>query len=77
MSSLVKFSLLCAFKHSHSELLLTEKECILLRADDQQYLAPDARSSDREIVTDVSVLYANGTSWISFPFLCGIYVAGK
>lgn len=68
MSPLSKLSFLCLLKHPRSELLLTETEFNSIKADDQwQYLLM-LQSTNKNLVTDVSALYANRNFMDQFSF---------
>lgn len=59
MFSLSKLSFLCLLKHPRSELPLTETEFNSIKADDQWHYLLMLQSTNKNPVTDVSVLYAN------------------
>jgi len=69
MPSLIKFSL---FSACYNTLALSSyrqrKNSILLRADDQRQYLLMLPSTDKNLVTDVSVLYANRNFMDQFSF---------
>lgn len=68
MSSLSKLSFLCLLKHPRSELLLTETEFNSIKADDQWHYLLMLQSTNKNLVTDVSALYANRYFMDQFSF---------